>query len=144
MRRQGLHALQPKSFTPRTTDSTHRLRCAPDRLLDQPKSAQANLVWVSDITYLALANGDWALPVRFSGHGQQASRRLASRGHDARRVGDPDLQRVFWSRLPTPGLLVHAHRGRTRQGGQYCGNVYRQPLHDHQAVRSQSRLGRTR
>jgi putative transposase len=37
MRRQGLHALQPKAFTPRTTDSTHGLRCAPNRLLDQPK-----------------------------------------------------------------------------------------------------------
>ena len=31
------------------------------------------------------------LPVRFSGHGQQAGRRLANRGHDARRVGDPCL-----------------------------------------------------
>ncbi|MEJ7663956.1 MAG: hypothetical protein WKG07_32705 [Hymenobacter sp.] len=30
MRRRGLHALQPKAFTPRTTDSTHGLRCAPE------------------------------------------------------------------------------------------------------------------
>jgi len=37
MRRQGLYALQPKAFTPRTSDSTHGLRCAPNRLLDQPK-----------------------------------------------------------------------------------------------------------
>jgi putative transposase len=37
MRRRGLYALQPKAFTPRTTDSTHGLRCAPNRLLDQPK-----------------------------------------------------------------------------------------------------------
>jgi putative transposase len=28
MRRRGLHALQPKAFPPRTTDSTHGLRCA--------------------------------------------------------------------------------------------------------------------
>ena len=54
MRRWGLHALQPKSFTPRTTNSTHGLRCAPNR---QPKPTQANWVWVSDITYLPLANG---------------------------------------------------------------------------------------
>lgn len=58
MRRRGLHALQPKAFTPRTTDSTHGLRCAPNRLLNQPKPTQANRVWVSDITYLPLANGD--------------------------------------------------------------------------------------
>ena len=60
MRRRGLHALQPKAFTPRTTDSTHGLRCAPNRLLDQPKPVQANPIGVSDITYLPLANGDWA------------------------------------------------------------------------------------
>ena len=60
MRRRGLHALQPKAYTPRTTDSTHGLRCAPNRLLDQPKPTRANQVWVSDITYLPLANGKWA------------------------------------------------------------------------------------
>jgi len=46
MRRRGLHALQPKAFTPRTTDSTHGLRCAPNRLLHQPKPTQANQVTV--------------------------------------------------------------------------------------------------
>ncbi|WP_374940621.1 IS3 family transposase [Hymenobacter sp. NBH84] len=44
MRRRGLHALQPKAFTPRTTDSTHGLRCAPNWLLHQPKPTQANQV----------------------------------------------------------------------------------------------------
>lgn len=42
MRRRGLHARQPKAFTPRTTDSTHGLRCAPNRLLNQSKPARAN------------------------------------------------------------------------------------------------------
>ena len=46
------------------------------------------------------------------------------------------LKRAFWSQPPTPGLLVHYDRG-----GQYCGNAYRQLLHDHQALRSQSRRG---
>ena len=57
MRRRSLRALQPKTFTPRTTDSTHGLRCAPNRLLDQPKPTQANRVWVSGITYLPLTKG---------------------------------------------------------------------------------------
>ena len=60
MRHRCLRALQPKAFTPRTTDSTHGLRCAPNQLLDQPKPTQANQVWVSNITYLPLANGKWA------------------------------------------------------------------------------------
>lgn len=46
------------------------------------------------------------------------------------------LQRAFWSQPPTPGLLVHSGRG-----GQYCGKANRNLLHDHQAVRSQSRRG---
>ena len=44
MRRWGLRTLQPKAYTPRTTDSTHGLRCAPNRLLDQLTPTQANQV----------------------------------------------------------------------------------------------------
>jgi putative transposase len=44
MRRRGLRALHPKAYMPRTTDSTHGLRCAPNRLLDQPPIMQANRV----------------------------------------------------------------------------------------------------
>ena len=60
LRRHGRRALQPKAFAPRTTDSTHGRRCAPNLLLDQPRPTQANRFWVSDITYLPLANGTWA------------------------------------------------------------------------------------
>ena len=42
MRRLSLHALQTRALTPRMTDSTHGLRCAPNRLLNQPKPSQAN------------------------------------------------------------------------------------------------------
>jgi transposase InsO family protein len=136
MRRRGLHALQPKAYAPRTTDSTHGLRCAPNLLLDQPKPTQANQVWVSDITYLPLANGEWAYLCAYQD--------MASKQVVGWQVGPsmPEelitnaLQRAFWAQPPTPGLLVHSDRG-----GQYCGNAYRQLLHDHEAVRSQSRRG---
>ena len=136
MRRRGLHALQPKAFTPRTTDSTHGLRCAPNRLLDQPKPTQANRVWVSDITYLPLANGDWAYLCAFQ---DMTSKQVVGWQVGAtmpEELVTSALQRAFWSQPPTPGLLVHSDRG-----GQYCGNAYRQLLHDHQALRSQSRRG---
>ena len=65
MRRRGLRALQPRACPPRTTGSAHGLRCPPNRmppnrLLDQPKPTQAYRVWVSDIAYLPLTNGEWA------------------------------------------------------------------------------------
>ena len=136
MRRRGLHALQPRAFTPRTTDSTHGLRCAPNRLLNQPKPTQASRVWVSDITYLPLANGDWAYLCAFQ---DMASKQVVGWQVGAtmpEELVTRALQRAFWSQPFTPGLLVHSDRG-----GQYCGKAYRQLLHDHQALRSQSRRG---
>lgn len=56
----------------------HGLRCAPNRLLDQPKPTQANRVWVSGITFLPLASGVMGLPVCFSGCLHSPGGRLAS------------------------------------------------------------------
>ena len=126
MRRRGLHALQPKAFTPRTTDSTHGLRCAPNRLLDQPKPTQANRVWISDITYLPLANGDWIYLCAFQ---DMASKHVVGwqvGATIAEELVTKALQRDFWSQPSTSGLVVHSDRG-----GQYCGNAYRKLLHDH-------------
>ena len=60
LRRHHRRALQPKAFAPRTIDSTPGQHSAPNLLLDQPRSAQANRMWVSDSTYLPLVNGTWA------------------------------------------------------------------------------------
>ena len=59
LRRHERKTLQAKAFVPCTADSTHGKRCAPNLLLNQPRPTQANRVWVSDITYLPLANGNW-------------------------------------------------------------------------------------
>ena len=65
LRRHGRKALQPKASTPRTTDSTHGQRYAPNLPLDQPHPTQANRVWVSDIICLPLASGAWAYRCAF-------------------------------------------------------------------------------
>ena len=56
----GLRAIQPRSFVPRTTDSRHRLGFSPNLLLALGSPTGPNQVWVSDITYIMLANGRWA------------------------------------------------------------------------------------
>ena len=56
----GLKAIQPRSFVPPTTNSRHTLGFNSNLLLNQEKPTKRNKVWVSDITYIMLANGQWA------------------------------------------------------------------------------------
>ena len=106
------------------------------RLLNQHKPTYANRVWVSDITYLLLATGEWTYLCAFQ---DVASKQVVGWQVEATMPEEfvtRALQRAFWAQPSTPGLLVHSNRG-----GQYGGNAYRKLLHDHGAVRSQSRRG---
>ena len=59
MREQGLKAIQPKSFTPRTTDS-RGVKAAPNLLAEvKIEECAAGKLIVGDITYLPLRNGKW-------------------------------------------------------------------------------------
>ena len=114
MRRRGLHALQPKAFTPRTTDSTHGLRCAPNRLLDQPKPTRATQVWMSDSTYLPLATSTWAYWCAFQA---AATKHVVSwhvRGHHAGRIGYHGLAAGPTARS-RPNCLLRPRRPVRRQ-----------------------------
>lgn len=136
LHRYGLRALQPRRFTPRTTDSTHGLRCAPNRLLDQPRPVAANRVWVTDITYLPLASGQWAYLCAF----QDAATRQVVGWHVLASMPEAlvttALERALLARRPAAGLVVHSDRG-----GQYCGGAYRQLLTNHHAQCSMGRRG---
>lgn len=134
MRQRGLRALQPRAYTPRTTDSTHGLRCAPNRLLDQPPPTQPNQVWVSDITYLPLASGQWAYLCAFQDRFTRQVVGWQVRESMPEELVTSALRRALLARKPPAGLVVHSDRG-----GQYCGNAYRALLTQHGCRRSQSR-----
>lgn len=51
MKNQGLRAIQPKSFKPRSTESKHRLGYNPNLLLSESANGIGQ-VWVGDITYI--------------------------------------------------------------------------------------------
>ena len=114
LRRHGRKALQPKSFVPRTTDSTHGQRCAPNLLLDQPRPTQANRVWVSDITYLPLASGNWAYLCAFQDMCTKQVVGWQVRADMSEVLVTSALQRALLAQRPAPGLVVHSDRGRTR------------------------------
>ena len=60
MKKQNLVAIQPHSFVPRTTDSRHGKLVAPNLLLEAPAPTAPDQVWVGDITYIPLIDGQWA------------------------------------------------------------------------------------
>ena len=57
MRLQGLCALRKGRFIPRTTDSSHGRKVAPQRLLEMPPPTKPNQVWITDITYIPTKEG---------------------------------------------------------------------------------------
>ncbi len=120
LRRHKRQALQPKAFVPRTTDSTHGQRCAPNLLLAQPRPTQANRVWVSDSTYLPLASGAWGYCCAFQDVCTKQVVGWQVRADMPEALVTTALQRALLAQRPAPGLIVHSDRG-----GQYVGNAYK-------------------
>jgi transposase InsO family protein len=127
MKTQGLRAIQPKSFQPKTTQSRHRLGYNQNLLAGREKTTQINEVWVGDITYIPLAT-------RMSS-GRFGYLALLMDLHSRRIVGwkfgntmDEELvlgalQRAIRDRQPPAGLIHHTDRG-----GQYASKRYREVL----------------
>ena len=57
MKTQGLLAIQPKSFKPKTTDSRHRRGYSPNLLLESSLPTDIIQLWVGDITYIPISGG---------------------------------------------------------------------------------------
>lgn len=117
MKLADLQAIQPKSFVPRTTDSTHGKGYWPNLLLGQSVPTAPNLVWVSDITYLPLVNGEWGYLGAWM---DLFSRRIVGWRVDGT-MEDAliliPLRTALERRQPAPELIVHSDRG-----GQYISN----------------------
>ena len=127
LKTQGFRAIQPRSYTPRTTESRHRLGYNQNLLADRAAPKGINEVWVGDITYIPL--------MARSGSGRFGylallmdlwSRRIA--GWEYGSSMDEDLvlgalRRAIKERQPPPGLIHHTDRG-----GQYAGKRYREVL----------------
>jgi putative transposase len=115
MREQGLRAIQPRRFVPRTTDSRHGQRMSPNLLVereiivDRPRQ-----VIVGDITYLPLQNGQWAYLATWM---DLFSRKIlgwqVASSMTAELVIEALKKAIIREHLPA-GLIVHSDRG-----GQY-------------------------
>jgi transposase InsO family protein len=131
---QGLRAIQPKSFVPKTTDSRHRLGYSPNLLLETPEPAGIDELWVGDITYVPLRGGSFCylalLMDRFSR--ALVGWRLGETMTDELTLGA--LRLAIGQRQPPTGLIHHTDRG-----GQYASVRYRDVLRRSQIRQSMSR-----
>lgn len=60
LKKNGLKAIQLKSFVPKTTQSNPHLKRSPNVLLDRDVPTTCNEIWVGDITFLTLQVVQWA------------------------------------------------------------------------------------
>ena len=139
MREQGLRAIQPRRFVPRTTDSRHGQRMSPNLLVereiivDRPRQ-----VIVGDITYLPLQNGQWAYLATWM---DLFSRKIlgwqTASSMTAELVIEALKKAILREHLPA-GLIVHSDRG-----GQYVDAELRTLLKQHGFEQSMTRANET-
>ncbi len=137
MQAEGLRAIQPKSFVPRTTDSRHGSRMSPN-LVSGLSVERPHQVFVSDITYLPLAGGTWAYLATWL---DLYSRRIT--GWQVAETMTAELvigalRQAIGRRPPARGLIVHSDRG-----GQYVDTAFRALLTAYGYQQSMSRAGET-
>ena len=120
---QGLRAIQPKSFHPRTTNSRHQLGYNSNLLKDRPMPTAINEVWVGDITYIPLRGGRFGyLSVLMDLY----SRRIVGWEYQESMTDAlvlASLRKAIKNRQPPAKLIHHSdHAARTLQVtiGLYC------------------------
>ena len=118
MKQAGLRGLSPKRYVPRTTDSDHDQPIAPNRLAQQPAPTGPNQTWVSDLTYVATAEGWLYVAVILD----LWSRRVVgwSTGPTLQScLVLAALQMALRHRQPPRGLLHHSDRGVQYASGEH-------------------------
>src|SRR6185312_12011772 len=118
MRTHGIRARSKRAFRPRTTDSRHAERIAPNRLKQLPSLNRPDQAWVADITYIWTVTG-W---VYLAAVMDLYSRRIVgwSLGTSlATSLVTEALSRAQKERRPAPGLLHHSDRG-----SQYASSAF--------------------
>ena len=136
MKSQGLHAIQPKSFTPKTTESRHRLGYSPNLLLEDFSLKGINQLWVGDITYIPLVERKFSYLAMLM---DRFSRRLIGWHIDTTMTEDlviHGLKNAIAIRQPRKRMIHHTDRG-----GQYAGKKFRAILRRASIRQSMSRAG---
>ncbi len=123
LKKQGLRAIQSKSFVPKTTQSRHVLGYSSNLLLEARAPNETNSQWVGDITYLPLRSGGFCY---LAGLLDLFFRDVVGWTVDISMMESlvlGTLRLAIRDRQPRPGLIHHTDRGR-----QYASSAYRATL----------------
>jgi len=134
MRENGLGA-RPKRRFRVTTDSSHRQQVAENLLQRRFEVAGRDVAWVSDLTYIATAEGWMYLAVVMDLY----SRKIVGWSMSSRMSTDLVLRAFMMAALrrrPPRGLIFHSDRG-----SQYSSRAFAKALDRRGIVRSMSRRG---
>jgi putative transposase len=134
MREDAIQGRQKRRFR-RTTDSNHAMPIAPNVLGRNFKTSAPNKAWVTDVTYIATAEGWLYLAVLLDLFSRRVVGWAVSEYND-RALALAALWRALSSRRPSPGLVHHSDRG-----SPYASEDYRTVLRQHGLVASMSRKG---
>lgn len=117
---EGLTAIQPRSFVPKTTQSPRELAACANLVSQQKSIERPNQVWVGDITYIPLAGGEFAYLASW----KDACSRQVKGWSLAASMPDSLIIAAFEQAVrrynPGAGLIVHSDRG-----GQYFSKKFR-------------------
>ena len=123
MKEEGLKAIGPKSFKPKTTDSKGTL-ASPNLLKDIPleECAWAKII-IGDITYIPLQNGSWCYPAIWQ---DKVTRRIIGWSLSAEMTAElviSALKKAISKGLVKAGAIIDSDRG-----SQYASNNFRELL----------------
>lgn len=133
LHRNGLKAIQPRKFVPKTTQSRHRYGMSPNLLKDAPLPKKPNKVWVGDLTYIPMRDGKW---LYLSVWMDLCSRRIVGwdlEDHMQESLVNSSFGKALVSRQVPSGLIAHSDRG-----SQYAGKLFRNLLATHRLLQSMS------
>ena len=120
MKEQQLKAIQPKSFTPKTTDSRN-VKAAPNLLAEfEMSECAAGKIIVGDITYLRLRRGKFCYLAVWQ---DKVTRRITgwSLGSEmTQELVISALKKALRKGMIEYGAIIHSD-----QGSQYAANVFR-------------------
>jgi transposase InsO family protein len=135
MRENGLSAQARRRFVPRTTDSNHHGRVAPNRLKRKFAIKRIDRVWAGDISYIPSEEG-WLYLATLMDLCSRYIVGWAMGSANSSELTCGALNMAIQRRRPRPGLICHSDRGR-----QYACDAYQRLLKTHGLICSMSRRG---